>query len=225
MKKIIGCILMIVCLIITVYGSYSEYNKYKIEETEPALIEVYEIEVVDAEPSTTKILDDYVEPVEIEEEVEVDPYRYSPVEMAYQTSAKTYMDYRAITDTSSTQYQFIHSDEITICEDGFLRDSEGHIGVAMGSYFGEIGSRYICYLENGETIPVIKVEAKNDAHTIEGFCGSIAYEIIEFVIDTKSNWMQNNVWENGYVFSGNFNNYEKFNGKIIKIDKVIENNS
>lgn len=222
MKKIIGCILVVACLIITVYGSYSKYNKYKDETQEPVLIEAYEIEVVNAEPNTLEILDDYVESIEIEEEVEVDPYRYVPVEMAYQTSAKTYMDYRAITDTSSTQYQFIHSDEITICEDGFLRDSEGYIGVAMGSYFGEIGSRYICYLENGEAIPVIKVEAKNDTHTIEGFCGSIAYEIIEFVIDTKSNWMQNNVWENGYVFSGNFNNYEKFNGKIIKIDKVIE---
>ena len=133
MKKIIGCILVVACLIITVYGSYSEDNKYKDETKEPVLIEAYEIEVVDAEPNTIKILDDYVEPVEVKEEVEVDPYRYSPVEMTYKTSAKTYMDYRAITDTSSAQYQFIHSDQIMICEDGFLRDDEGFIGVAMGS--------------------------------------------------------------------------------------------
>ena len=200
-----------------------EYNKYKDETQEPVLIEAYEIEVVDAEPNTIKILDDYVEPVEIEEEVEVDPYRYAPVEMAYQTSAKTYMDYRAITNTSSAQYQFIHSDEITICEDGFLRDDEGFIGVAMGSYFGPIGSRYICHLDTGKDIKVVKVEAKDTSHTFGGFCGSTAYDIIEFVIDTKALWMQQNKWGNGYIFSGNFNNYSEFNGKIVAIDMVIEN--
>lgn len=223
MKKIIGCILVIACLIITVYGSYSEYNKYKDEMQEPVLIKAHEIEVVDAEPNTIKILDDYVEPTEVKEEVEVDLYRYSPVEMAYQTSAKTYMDYRAITNTSSAQYQFIHSDEITICEDGFLRDDEGFIGVAMGSCFGPIGSRYICHLDTGKDIKVVKIEAKSTSHTFDGFCGSIAYDIIEFVIDTEALWMQQNKWGNGYIFSGNFNNYSEFNGKIVAIDMVIEN--
>lgn len=222
MKKIIGCILVVACLIITVYSSYSEDNKYKDETKEPVLIEAYEIEVVDAEPNTIKFLDDYVEPVEVKEEVEVDPYRYSPVEMTYKTSAKTYMDYRAITDTSSAQYQFIHSDEIMICEDGFLRDDEGFIGVAMGSYFGPIGSRYICHLDTDKDIKVVKVEAKDTSHTFDDFCGRTAYDIIEFVIDTKALWMQQNKWDNDYIFSGNFNNYSEFNGKIVAIDMVIE---
>lgn len=221
MKRIIGCILVVACLIIMVYGSYSKYNKYKNKMQEPVLIEAYEIKMVDAEPNTLEILDDYVEPVETEEEV--DPYRYAPVEMICQTSAKTYMDYRAITNTSSAQYQFIHSDEITICEDGFLRDNEGFIGVAMGSYFGPIGSRYICHLDTGKDIKVVKVEAKDISHTFSGFCGSTAYDIIEFVIDTKALWMQQNKWGNGYIFSGNFNNYSEFNGKIVAIDMVIEN--
>lgn len=220
MKKIVGYILVMVCLIITVCVLYSEYNRYKIEETEPVLVKVYE--VVDAKSNTIEIIDDYIEPMEVEvKEVEVDPYRYVPVEMVYQTSAKTYMDYRAITDVNSIQYNFIQ-EEMIICEDGFLRDTEGFIGVAMGSYFGDIGNRFICYLDNGKIIPVIKVEAKNDAHTVYGFCGSTAYEIIEFVIDAQANWMQENVWENGYVFSGNFNNYEDFSGTIVAIEKVVE---
>ena len=219
MKKIIGYILTIGCLILTVYGSYSEYNKYKAEEQEPVLIEAYEPYVIEVvESNSVEILDDYVEEIE-----EPDPYIYSPVDMAYQTSAKTYMDYRAITNTSSDQYQLIHSDAITICEDGFLRDDEGYIGVAMGSYFGPIGSRYICHLDTGKEIKVIKVEAKDSRHTVGGFCGNVAYDIIEFVIDTKALWMQQNIWGNGYIFSGNFNNYEEFSGKIVSIDMVIEN--
>ena len=49
-----------------------------------------------------------------------------------------------------------------------------------------------------------------------------AYDIIEFVIDTKALWMQQNKWDNDYIFSGNFNNYSEFNGKIVAIDMVIE---
>lgn len=148
--------------------------------------------------------------------------QYEAIEMLYTSSVKTYMDYRAITDKTSPQYQFIHSDEITICEDGFLRDSEGYIGVAMGGYFGEVGSRYICRLDNGVEIKVVKVEVKAEQDTVQDFYGKDNYDIIEFVIDTKAQWMQDNKWENGYIFSGNFNNYEAFNGKIVEIDKVIK---
>lgn len=218
MKKIIGCILAIACLIITIYDSYSEYNKHKDETRASPLIET-----VYTEANRIKFFNNHVEPMEIEEEFVIDSYRYTPVKMVYQTSAKTYMDYRAITNTSSAQYQFIHSDEITICEDGFLRDEEGFIGVAMGSYFGPIGSRYICHLDTGKDIKIVKVEAKDTSHTFGGFCGSTAYDIIEFVIDTKALWMQQNKWGNGYIFSGNFNNYSEFNGKIVAIDMVIEN--
>ena len=144
----------------------------------------------------------------------------TPVEMLYKTSAKTYMDYRSITDKSSNQYNLIHSDKIEICEDGFLRDEEGYIGVAMGSKFGDIGSRYICHLDNGKSIKVIKVEAKANRDTVNGFCGSTSYDIIEFVIDTRAEWMRNNICGNDYIFCGNFNNYEEMNGTIISIDKV-----
>ena len=148
---------------------------------------------------------------------------YTPkvyMDMLYQTSAKTYMDYRSITNTSSNQYRLIHSDKIEICEDGFLRDADGYIGVAMGSYFGPIGSRYVCHMDNGKSIPVIKVEAKSDRDAVSGFCGSTSYDIIEFVIDSRAQWMRDNTWGNDYVFSGNFNNYEEFEGTITSIEKI-----
>lgn len=145
-----------------------------------------------------------------------------PMPMLYSTDAKTYMDYRCITNKNSPQWEFIYnSGEMEVCEDGFLRDKDGYIGVAMGSYFGDIGERYICHLDTGEQIPVVKIEAKANIHAVKGFCGYQSYDIIEFVIDAKAQWMQDNKWGNGYIFSGNFNNYEPFSGKIESIDHVI----
>lgn len=189
---------------------------------------VHTSDTVEPAINTVEILDGYVPPkVQKVDKVDIQPvketkveYKYTPMTMLYQTSAKTYMDYRAITNKASDQYKLIHSDAITICEDGFLRDAEGFIGVAMGSKFGTIGSRYVCKLDNGKEIKVIKVEAKADQHTVNGFCGYVAYDIIEFVIDTKATWMQQNKWGNGYIFSGNFNNCDMFKGKIVSIDKV-----
>lgn len=152
-------------------------------------------------------------------------FTYTPIKMMTTSTTKTYMDYRAITAKNSAQYRIIHSDRIEICKDGFLRDEDGFIGVAMGSYFGSVGERYICYLDNGKEIKVIKVEEKANQHTNNGFCGSANNDIIEFVIDTKADWMRKNRSGNGYIFSGNFNHYSEFNGKIVRIDKVVENNS
>ena len=184
--------------------------------TEPTELEKQEIVI-----KVPKALEDMPKPDP--KPIYTEPYKYVPVDMMYETSAKTYMDYRSITDHSSSQYNFIHSDKIKICEDGFLRDSEGYIGVAMGYQFGEIGSRYICHLDTGKDIKVIKIEAKAKQDSIKGFCGANNYDIIEFVIDSRANWMRSNVWGNDMIFSGNFNNYEEMNGVITSIDKVESN--
>lgn len=219
MKKIVVYVIVLLYVGMILWGVLSMVRPYIHKDSEPTIEPATYV-------NTVQILDDYIgpvdvieSPVETVEEPKVE-YKYTPVNMLYQTSAKTYMDYRAITNKASAQYKLIHSDVITICEDGFLRDADGFIGVAMGSYFGPIGSRYVCKLDNGKEIKVIKVEAKADQHAISGFCGYVAYDIIEFVIDTKASWMQQNKWGNGYIFSGNFNNCDMFKGKIVSIDKV-----
>ena len=136
-------------------------------------------------------------------------------------SAKPYMDYRKITNESSRQYQLIHSDEISVDNDGYLIDSEGNVGVAMGSYFGDIGERYIIHLDTGISFGVVKVEAKADIHTCENNFMSAANDVIEFVIDTQAGYMQDNVWSNGYIYQGNFNNCHRWQGNIIKIERVL----
>lgn len=137
-------------------------------------------------------------------------------------SAKAYMDYRTITCTNSNQYKLIHGDSIEIQEDGFLVDENGFVCVAMGSFFGDIGTRYVLELDNGKFLKVIKADEKADCDTDSQNIRDAAGGIIEFIIDTKADYMQSNIWENGYVFSGNFNNCEYFSGNILSVYMVLD---
>lgn len=150
----------------------------------------------------------------IEEAEEIE----EPVQITYadrQPSAKTYMDYRAITDRTSNQWALIH-DELTICEDGMLRSEDGYIAAALGSRFGAVGSKWIFTMEREDgtmwELKIIKTDEKQDIHTDETHTyGIMAGEVIEFVIDSSVG----PVWENGYVWSGNFNNNPEYEGAVI----------
>lgn len=150
------------------------------------------------------------------EEIVVEPVAVPSSDL---TSVKTYMDYRKITKTDSAQYKLIHSDSIIVDDRGFLITEDGYIGVALGTYFGPIGSKFIFTFEDGHQLKLIKVEVKSDAHT----CGHNILDgsgaAIEFVIDSKTAWMRAHRGANGLIFNGNFNAY--FNGKIKTVHKVI----
>lgn len=136
-------------------------------------------------------------------------------------SAKPYMDYRKITNKNSRQYKLLWSDDVSVDERGFIVDKDGYIAVALGSYFGEIGDRFEITLDTGIVLKVFKVEQKSDLHTCDkNFMGSTSHEVIEFVIDTQKAFMQANIWGNGYVFSGDFNNCLEFKGNVVKIERV-----
>lgn len=139
-------------------------------------------------------------------------------------STKAYMDYRKITDETSPQYYLIYkSGDIEISNLGFLNDSNGNIGVAMGSYFGDIGEKFRITFDNDYTIGVVKVEQKADADTDFFNIRDSAGGIIEFVVDTQTEFMQQNTKQNGYIFNGNFNNFEWLEGNIVKIERVVPN--
>lgn len=136
------------------------------------------------------------------------------------SKSKTYMSYKAITNTGSTQYKFIKSN-MTVNEKGLLVDKDGYIGIALGSYFGEIGRRYIITLDTGVILKVVKVEAKADNHTVNGCYQKWDKSVIEFVVDTKKAGEYYGVGSNGYIANGNFNNIPEFKGKIIKIEEEL----
>ena len=137
-------------------------------------------------------------------------------------STKTYMDYRATTARDSKQYWFIH-DEMTVDEQtGFLYDCDGFIGVALGSFYGEIGDRYYFTLETGVVLPLVKCEEKADSDTDAMGCYHTSdYSVIEFVIDKDCALSYFGRLSNDYVLNGNYNNYSLFNGQIVKVEKVL----
>jgi hypothetical protein len=147
-----------------------------------------------------------------------EPKKAVKIDVCNNSSTKTYMDYRAITNKKSKQYQFIQAN-MTADERGYLIDNEGYIGVALGSYFGNIGTRYRFILEGGIELKIIKVEAKADKHTNNGCEQKWDKSVIEFVIDTQKAKNYYGIASNGYINSGNFN--KVFSGKIIEIEKVV----
>lgn len=121
-------------------------------------------------------------------------------------SIKNYMDYRAITDMNSKQYQIVSNAENF---NGLLYYN-GAICVALGSVYGEVGTVYKITLESGRVLLVIKADEKSDAHTVNR-CNNANGSILELIVDSES--MDELVKE-----TGNYNDSEILNGRIIKME-------
>lgn len=156
-------------------------------------------------------------PVEIlfEEAIEPPPFEIE-VEVCSSSSVKSYMDYKKLSK-SSNQYKLIE-EEMTIV-DGLLYDEYGFVGVALGSYFGDLGSRYIFTLDTGIELKVIKLDEKDDKHTYDGCIHRVDQSVIEFVVDDITNKFY--VDKKGMIAGGNFNNLPQFEGSIVKITKEV----
>lgn len=131
------------------------------------------------------------------------------------SSVKTYMDYKMITSKSSRQYQYIQ--KYIKIKDGYLYDGE-YLGVALSSYYGDIGSKFIITLDTGIVLKVVKIDEKADQHT-NGCSQKWDGSMLEIVIDSYTMKVEKS--SNGYYYNGNFNNNPMFKGKIesIKVEK------
>ena len=141
----------------------------------------------------------------------------------FNSSFKTYMDYRAVTNTRSAQYKFLHTWTYTDNE-GFLRShgerdlgiTDDYYVVALGSYYGtEIGSRYRITTDMGKVFYAILGDCKADRHTNSTHQYAVRNkDIVEFVVDTrKLNKLVKRM--------GTANVYMPLNGSITKIEKII----
>lgn len=134
------------------------------------------------------------------------------------SATKTYMDAAKVTNTASNQYKLLQTMHIN--DQGIYATDDGYLGVALGSYFGPIGSKYLVTLENGVTLKVIKADEKADIHVYNGCYHREDGSVMEFIIDTETagNYFGT---VGGYVLGGNFNNYEGFRGQIVAMEKVL----
>ncbi len=155
-------------------------------------------------------LDEYVKEFESEE-----------IDACSTSATKTYMSYKSITSKNSKQYKYIENNMSVDEETGLLIDENGFVGVALGSYYGEIGSKFYITLDTDIVIPVVKVDAKSDAHTVNGCSQSVDGSVIEFVIDKQIAGEFFGVrGANSLVSGGNLNNDDRLRGKINTVEKV-----
>lgn len=129
----------------------------------------------------------------------------------------TYMDYRAITDKSSKQYALQQDPYCVVNEQGFLMYRDNWYVVAMGSYWGNIGDKFIVRLQNGKLFSIIIGDRK--ANTGRNGYAQTDGSVIEFLIQSDSAAMSAlNVQYHGLISTI----YPEFNSKIISITKVVE---
>ncbi len=127
---------------------------------------------------------------------------------------KSFMDFRTITNTASTQYKLQ-----TLAHTGNygIRQYQGYYLVAMGTkYAKNIGDRYLLILENGASVPVMIGDVKQDVHTYnqEGCVGANNKDIVEFIYDGQSTKVPEKVRLMGSYHAG------PFPGKVVKIIKL-----
>ena len=138
----------------------------------------------------------------------------------YDTSFKTYMDYRKITDKSSAQYM-LQMEAYT--DDMGLRKYGDHYIVAMGAYYSDnVGDTFKITLDNDTSFNVIIGDIKADCHTDSQNMYSPVYDnndnlisanVIEFIVDTQK--LDRSVTKLGTVSA-----YDDFKGNIIKIERT-----
>lgn len=140
-----------------------------------------------------------------EERKKAEELKQREIAIPEHTEVKPYMDYRTVTDTSSTQYKILSMANANA--DGIMM-VQNYYCVALGAYFGAVGTKYTAII-GGEEYHLIKADEKQDRHTLngEGKTGADGH-LIEVVVCTEK--------LNEYArTSGNCNNL--IPGKVEKI--------
>lgn len=133
------------------------------------------------------------------------------------STVKSYMDGAKVTNKLSAQYLLLQTMHIN--EKGNYETDDGYIGVALGSYYGPIGTKYIVTLSTGKVLKVIKADAKADEHVYNGCNHKQDNSMMELIIDTATAGSYYGTI-GGYVAGGNFNNVDDYNGAIVDMKKV-----
>ncbi len=123
---------------------------------------------------------------------------------------KSYMDYRTITRGAQLELQKQAYTDANGC-----RKVGNYFCIALGSYYGsEIGAKYRIHLSDGTSFLGILADQKADKDTNATNQYTIYNrDIIEFVVDT-------NCLPSAVQLSGSLSSLEKFEGKVVGIDKL-----
>lgn len=123
------------------------------------------------------------------------------------SSCKLWMDYRAITNTDSVQWQLLQ--KAIVGNDGILR-IDGYVCVALGRSYGNLGDKFIFQIGN-KRIKCIFTDMKADFDTLNGEGWLDPYgNILEIIVDE---YQINSASRS----MGDMNYTDSLSGKIIHI--------
>lgn len=138
------------------------------------------------------------------------------------SSFKSWMSYKAVTNKNSAQYKFIRTWGWADSE-GFMRCSgERDLGIdqdyyliALGSYYGtEIGTKYKITLDTGRVFYGALADCKDNRHTNStNQYVSHNGNVVEFLVDTSK--LNKDVKR-----MGSANVYMSLNGSVAKIERI-----
>lgn len=134
------------------------------------------------------------------------------------TSFKSYMDYRCITNHESAQWalqKYCKTDG-----SGLRRYGDDYV-VALGSYYADhIGDRFKITLESGEEFTAVVGDFKADVHTDASNrytpMSNGRKNVLEFIVDTKC-------LDRKAKLMGDISYVDGFLGNVLSIEKVEKN--
>lgn len=135
------------------------------------------------------------------------------------TSFKTYMSHKALTNKKSIQYKM--QQDAWTDEYGLRRYGDAYM-VAMGTFYAQsCGEYFNVTLENGNTFTVVTGDIKDDRHTDDRNMYSPVYSddntvyanVVEFIVDTSA-------VPESVLISGSVGSIDYFSGCIFSIEKV-----
>ena len=130
------------------------------------------------------------------------------------TSFKTWMGYKAITNTSSKQYEL--QQKCTTDANG-LRVYDGRYCIALGTYYTkDIGTYVDVTLIDGTVLPCILGDVKSDKHTDSANRQMVANgNVVEFIVDSD-------VLQSSAKSTGNISSIPGFAGDLKAITILSE---
>lgn len=199
-KKIVATILIFIPIIIM--GAKNEDGS-KVNRTKTIEIDVEdkttEEDTIDKQLETLKLMQITETMVKNEAEDEEADSKYKRKEKTHtanrgtfrivpktNTSMKSYMSYKTITDKISEQYKLQHYKNVYTDSEGFRRIGDNFI-VAIGTYFGcNVGQEVEVELDNGSKFSAIVGDIKANKHTDkENLQHSVDGSVVEFLVDSN----------------------------------------
>lgn len=220
MKNLLQLIVAIILLsITTLYANATTYNRSdKTQDTEDFVKDF----------SVSKLVEEEIKAIEqdkIEEETASKRERAIKVSRGISrsipkgnTSMKSYMNYKTITNKSSEQYKLQQRDDVWTDEEGFRR-IEDKFMVAVGTFYSkEVGQELIIELDNGTTFDAIVGDIKDDRHTDStNRQHKVDKSVIEFIVDSKK--LDNTIKKMGDCSYSNMNDFKGNISNIIVLPK------